>query len=71
MLLTVAVLIPARPAFAAEECNQSIADLYNSKSPAVVLITALTINPYRMEDRAQQSTGSGLIIDEQGLVMTN
>lgn len=71
MLLTVAVLIPARPAFAAAECNQSIADLYNSKAPAVVLITALTINPYRMEDRAQQSTGSGFIIDEHGLVMTN
>ena len=69
--LAVVALMPARAVFAAEECNQSISDLYNSKSPAVVLITALTINPYRMEDRAEQTTGSGFIIDEHGLVMTN
>ncbi len=65
------ILIPATSALAASECNQSIADLYDTKSPAVVRITALTINPYRMEDRIQQTTGSGFIIDDQGLVMTN
>ena len=59
------------PALAATECSQSIADLYDSKSPAVVRITALTINPYRNEDRIQQTTGSGFIIDTLGLVMTN
>lgn len=70
-LLAAFALIPAASAFAAEQCNQSIADLYDSKSPAVLLITALTINPYRTEDRVQQTTGSGFIIDAQGLVMTN
>ncbi len=70
-LLTALALIPAAAALAAAKCNQSIADLYDSKSPAVVLITALTINPYRMDDRVQQETGSGFIIDAQGLVMTN
>jgi serine protease Do len=67
----VLALIPAASAFAAAKCNQSTADLYDSKSPAVVLITALTINPYRMDDRVQQVTGSGFIIDSHGLVMTN
>ena len=71
VLLTVLALIPAASAFAAAKCNQSTADLYDSKSPAVVLITALTINPYRMDDRVQQVTGSGFIIDAHGLVMTN
>jgi serine protease Do len=61
----------AAPAIAATECNQSLADLYESRSPAVVLISALTINPYSLQDRIQQATGSGFIIDEQGLVMTN
>ncbi|HUM17145.1 MAG TPA: trypsin-like peptidase domain-containing protein [Candidatus Nitrosotalea sp.] len=70
-LLMAIALIPGASALAAEECSQSIADLYESKSPAVVLITALTINPYRMEDRVRQTTGSGFIIDAQGLVMTN
>lgn len=70
-LLTMLALIPVASAFAAAKCNQSIADLYDSKSPAVVLITALTINPYRMDDRIHQATGSGFIIDTEGLVMTN
>jgi len=70
-LLPALALIPAASALAAAECNQSIADLYDSKSPAVVLITALTINPYRIDDRVQQATGSGFIIDAHGLVMTN
>jgi len=70
-LLTTLALLLAVSAHAAAECNQSMADLYESKSPAVVRITALTINPYRMEDRIQQRTGSGFIIDNQGLVITN
>ena len=70
-LLATLVLVPAAQALAATECNRSIADLYDSKSPAVVLITALTINPYRVDDRVQQVTGSGFIIDSHGLVMTN
>jgi S1-C subfamily serine protease len=70
-LLTMLALISAASALASTECSQSIADLYASKSPAVVRITALTINPYRMEDRIQMATGSGFIIDDQGLVMTN
>jgi S1-C subfamily serine protease len=70
-LLAALAFLPAVSAFAAEECNRSVADIFESKSPAVVLITALTINPYRMDDRVQQATGSGFIIDPQGLVMTN
>jgi len=71
VLLVALALVPAVSARAAAECNQSVADIYSSKSQAVVLITALTINPYRMEDRIQQATGSGFIIDARGLVMTN
>jgi serine protease Do len=70
-LLAALALIPVAATHAAEECNQSVADLYEAKSPAVVLITALTINPYRIEDRVQQAIGSGFIIDDRGLVMTN
>jgi serine protease Do len=61
----------AATAAAAAPCTQPIADLYESRSPAVVLITALSINPYRSEDRVQLATGSGFIIDVKGVVMTN
>lgn len=71
ILLAFITLILFNAANAADECNQTIAQLYAAKSPAVVRITALTINPYRNEDRIQLSTGSGFIIDDQGLVMTN
>jgi len=64
-------LVATPPAAAAGKCSQSIADLYEAKSPSVVLITALTINPYSSEDRVQLATGSGFIVDAKGLVMTN
>lgn len=57
--------------FAAAECNESISELYAGKSPAVVSITTLTVNPYREDDRIRRGLGSGFIIDEHGLVMTN
>ncbi|HUJ85952.1 MAG TPA: trypsin-like peptidase domain-containing protein [Burkholderiales bacterium] len=69
--LAALALLPAASVLAAADCNRSIAELYVAESPAVVLITALTINPYRTEDRIQIVTGSGFIIDARGLVMTN
>jgi S1-C subfamily serine protease len=69
--LTVCFTILFSTAQAAVDCAQSIADIYASKSPAVVQVSSLTINPYRMEDRISLTSGSGFIIDAQGLIMTN
>ncbi len=69
--LVILATLSVPPAIAATDCNQSTAQLYESKSPAVVRITALTINPYRNEDRIQMSAGSGFIIDDHGLILTN
>jgi serine protease Do len=52
-------------------CDQSAATIYQSASPAVVFISATTINPYRVADRVEHIVGSGFIIDGEGLALTN
>jgi S1-C subfamily serine protease len=52
-------------------CDRSIPEIYTSAAPAVVLITAQSINPYRLQNRVTQVLGSGFIIDENGLILTN
>jgi S1-C subfamily serine protease len=63
------------PAGAAEKkatvCSRSIPELYEQASPAVVTITAQTINPYRLQGRVSQSLGSGFIVQDDGLILTN
>ncbi len=57
----------ARPA----RCEQPITEIFASASPAVVLISAQSINPYRLQDRVTQLVGSGFIFDAEGMVLTN
>ena len=66
------VLSPASAAIAADgECDQSAATIYQTASPAVVFISATSINPYRVTDRVEHIVGSGFIIDGEGLALTN
>ena len=58
---------PARPA----PCRESVADLYRRVSPAVVSITAMVIDPYDTQSRTERRSGSGVILDSSGLVLTN
>jgi S1-C subfamily serine protease len=58
---------PVRPA----PCRESIVDLYRRVSPAVVSITAAVIDPYDTQSRAERRSGSGVIVDSSGLVLTN
>jgi serine protease Do len=52
-------------------CAEPIPDLYQRASPAVVLVTAQSINPYRTRNRVTSSLGSGFIIRDDGLILTN
>ncbi len=54
-----------------DACKDEIADVYDRVSPAVVLIAATSINPYRLQDRVSHVLGSGFLIDSRGLVLTN
>jgi len=69
-LMTALSLAPA--AMAADgECDKSAAAIYQTASPAVIFISATSINPYRVADRVEHIVGSGFIIDEEGLALTN
>ncbi len=52
-------------------CAESIPELFERVSPAVVMITGQSINPYRLRDRVNRMLGSGFIIDGKGLILTN
>jgi S1-C subfamily serine protease len=48
-----------------------IPEIYEQVSPVVVTITAQSINPFRLQDRVNQSLGSGFIIQNDGLILTS
>lgn len=52
-------------------CQETIPDLYQRVSEAVVSITATSINPYDSFDRMVRQMGSGFLIDPTGLILTN
>jgi serine protease Do len=54
-----------------DEYAEMATAIYERVAPAVVLIHAVSINPYRLTERVEHSVGSGFIIDPEGLVLTN
>jgi S1-C subfamily serine protease len=53
------------------ECTESIPDVFDRVSPAVVFIATTTINPYNALERVSHAVGSGILIDSSGLILTN
>ncbi len=53
------------------QCSETVPDIFDRVSPAVVFITTTSLNPYQSSDRVTHSVGSGMIIDVSGLILTN
>src|SRR3954468_19513861 len=51
-------------------CGSDIPAIFDRVSPAVVMISAQSINPYRVQGRVTRIIGSGFIYDAKGLVIT-
>ena len=52
-------------------CSNDIPTLFERVSPAVVMISAQSINPYKVQGRVTHIIGSGFIYDSKGLIITN
>jgi S1-C subfamily serine protease len=52
-------------------CAEPLPTLYARVSPAVVSITAISINAYDIDHRLDRVMGSGIIIDTAGLILSN
>jgi serine protease Do len=52
-------------------CAETLPDIFDRISPAVVSISATSINPYRLSERVSHVAGSGVLIDASGLILTN
>ncbi len=52
-------------------CAESLPDMFDRISPAVVSISATSINPYRLSERVSRVVGSGILFDATGLILTN
>ena len=52
-------------------CEKPFTEIFREVSPAVVSVTAISVDPFRLRDRVIPNLGSGLIIDQTGLILTN
>ena len=52
-------------------CDKPFTGIFREVSPAVVSVTALSVDPFRLRDRVIPNVGSGLIIEQAGLILTN
>lgn len=55
----------------AAACDRPFADVFESVSNSVVMVTAIAVDPYKLHDRVQYRTGSGFVIEPGDLILTN
>ena len=52
-------------------CNKPLPELFKQVSPAVVFISAISIDPFKLNNRINIGIGSGIIFRDEGLILTN
>lgn len=51
--------------------SQPVPDVFARVAPAVVFITATSIDPFHLTDRVTHASGSGVVIDPSGIILTS
>ncbi|MFM9842691.1 MAG: S1C family serine protease [Dongiaceae bacterium] len=62
-----AMPVPAR----AESCDKPLVEVFRDVAPSVVLISAFSIDPFKLRNRIVPVIGSGVIFDAGGLIIAN
>ncbi|MCG6983104.1 MAG: trypsin-like peptidase domain-containing protein [Deltaproteobacteria bacterium] len=72
IFLSLCLLGIAKPeASAKSACTESAVEIFKKVSPAVVFISAISFDPFKIKDRLSTSVGSGFIISKEGVILTN
>ena len=53
------------------QCQEPLPQLFKRVSKSVVFISVININPFKVSNRVSSSIGSGFIINDEGLILTN
>jgi serine protease Do len=60
------------PAFAsAEICGRSTSDIFAEVAPSVLRVFSVAIDPFSLSERVQMAVGTGIVIDDEGHILTN
>ena len=70
MIVVITMLLPL-DATAKAECDTSLPALYQQVSPSVVFISAVSVASMHPGDRIGTVVGSGVLIEREGLILTN
>lgn len=72
ILVIIVIGMPMMPlASAKSSCTETVPELFRRLSPSVVSISAVSFDPFKSRNRMAATVGSGLIISEDGLILTN
>ncbi len=71
LMASIITAIGITPAIGNSNCKETLPELFQRVSPSVVSISALALDPFKVSGRISTVAGSGFIIDDRGLVLTN
>jgi len=71
LIVFIIAIIGVTPPIAKSDCTEPMPELFQRVSPSVVSILSLAIDPFKIGNQVSKAVGSGFIINNEGLVLTN